>query len=77
MSSFPDEMRARRDRDTHSSLFGFKDQVSLVSYVPKKNKAVLALSTIYMILVLKVMIVNPKSYFTIMLHRVVSIASII
>ena len=43
----PDEMRARRDRDAHSSLFGFKDQVTLVSYVPKKNKAVLALSTMH------------------------------
>ena len=43
----PDVMRAANNRDVHSSLFGFRNQVTIVSHVPKANKAVLALSTMH------------------------------
>ena len=43
----PDVMRAANNRDVHSSLFGFRNQVTIVSHVPKPNKAVLALFTMH------------------------------
>ena len=41
----PVEFLSNKSRSVESSLFGFSDFLSLVSYVPKKNKAVLLLST--------------------------------
>ena len=43
----PDEMRPAKNKDQHSSIFGFKTKVTLVSYVPRQNKAVLAISTMH------------------------------
>ena len=43
----PDEMRPAKNKDQHSSIFGFKTKVTLVSYVPQQNKAVLAISTMH------------------------------
>ena len=40
-------MKPNSRREVYSSMFGFKDQVTLVSYVPKKNMAVKALSTMH------------------------------
>jgi hypothetical protein len=34
-----------KDREVHSSVFAFHDNTTLVSYVPKKNKNVVLLST--------------------------------
>jgi len=34
-------------RPIHSSLFGFHDKFTVVSYVPKVNKAVVLLSTVH------------------------------
>ena len=41
----PDEMRPAKNKDQSSSIFGFKNKVALVSYVPQQNKTVLAIST--------------------------------
>jgi len=43
----PAEMQKSRRREVKSSLFGFNDQLTLVSYVPKKNKAVILLSSMH------------------------------
>ena len=43
----PEEMKASNRREEHSSLFGFNDQLTLVSYVPARGKAVLALSSMH------------------------------
>ncbi|XP_046399025.1 piggyBac transposable element-derived protein 4-like [Ischnura elegans] len=43
----PVEFLNSRDRAVHSSLFGFHNEITLVSYVPKRNKAVLLLSSIH------------------------------
>ena len=43
----PDEMKANSARQVNSSLFGFNDQVTLVSYVPKEKQVVLPLSTMH------------------------------
>jgi hypothetical protein len=43
----PDAMRANSRRPEHSSIFGFSDQITLVSYVPKVGKSVMALSTMH------------------------------
>jgi hypothetical protein len=43
----PDEFAARRKRVVGSSLFGFSGRQTLVSYVPKKNKSVILLSTMH------------------------------
>ena len=43
----PELMKANRKREEHSSLFGYHDQLTLVSYVPKPGKAVLVLSTLH------------------------------
>ena len=40
-------MKASRARTELSSVFGFSGQQTLVSYVPKKNKAVILLSTLH------------------------------
>ena len=39
------EMLPRRDREVLSSVFGFSGSLTMVSYVPKKNKAVVVLSS--------------------------------
>lgn len=36
-----------KDRDVYSSMFGFQKNLCLVSYVPKKNQAVLLISTMH------------------------------
>ncbi len=43
----PGELAKNRQRDQYSSLFCFDRQLSLVSYVPKKGKAVVLLSTMH------------------------------
>ncbi|XP_071639586.1 piggyBac transposable element-derived protein 4-like [Temnothorax longispinosus] len=43
----PPEFLPRKNRKTQSSLFGFRKQETLVSYVPKPNNAVILLSTIH------------------------------
>lgn len=43
----PDSMKANSTRQVQSSLFGFSDQLTLVSYVPKEKQAVLVLSTMH------------------------------
>lgn len=43
----PEMMRASRKREEHSSLFGYHDQLTIASYVPKLGKAVLVLSTLH------------------------------
>ena len=43
----PDAMKASNNREVHSSLFGFNDQVTLVSYVPGPTKYVLALFSMH------------------------------
>ena len=46
-AEIPTVMKPNSSREVYSSMFGFKDQVTLVSYVPKKNKAVKAPSTMH------------------------------
>ena len=46
-AEIPAEMKPNNNREVYSSMFGFKDQVTLVSYVPKKDKSVKALSTMH------------------------------
>ncbi|KAG5883866.1 hypothetical protein JTB14_034913 [Gonioctena quinquepunctata] len=41
----PKEFSAHPSREEFSSLFGFSDNKTIVSYVPKKNKSVILLST--------------------------------
>ena len=41
----PSEFQASRDRETFSSLFGFQQDMTLISYLPKKIKSVIFLST--------------------------------
>ena len=43
----PNEMLPDRRREVESSIFRFTPDVTLVSYVPKKGKAVVLLSTSY------------------------------
>lgn len=43
----PKNFLADKDREIHSSIFGYHEKATLVSYTPKKNKAVLALSTMH------------------------------
>lgn len=43
----PKEFKASKSRNSKSSLFGFQKDVTLVSYVPKINKAVNLLSTMH------------------------------
>lgn len=41
----PAEMQTSKDREEFTILFGFHEKVTICSYVPQKNKAVLLLST--------------------------------
>ena len=41
----PTEFLTARTREVYSSLFGHREQLTLVSYVPKKGKAVILLSS--------------------------------
>jgi hypothetical protein len=43
----PNEMQPNRKRQAPSSLFGFRERMTLVSFVPKKTKAVILLSTMH------------------------------
>lgn len=43
----PKEMLKNRSRTVQSSLFGFMENKTIVSYVPKKDKAVILLSTMH------------------------------
>ncbi|CAF2739808.1 unnamed protein product [Rotaria sp. Silwood2] len=43
----PIEFQSNRNRQPDSSLFGFQDNLTLVSFVPKQNKAVLLMSSKY------------------------------
>lgn len=43
----PKEFKASKSRTSKSSVFGFQKDVTLVSYVPKRNKAVTLLSTMH------------------------------
>ena len=44
-AEIPKQLQASRSRPEHSSIHVFADKLTLVSYVSKKNKAVLAIST--------------------------------
>ena len=44
-SELPSEMMPSLSREKFSSVFGFQDNATIVSYVPKKNKAVILMST--------------------------------
>lgn len=44
----PKAMLPDKTRPVYSTIFGFKDKVSMCSYVPKKNKAVVMLSTTHL-----------------------------
>jgi hypothetical protein len=46
-AAIPREMLPDRHREVTSSLFGFHDQMTIVSYVPKRNKSVVLLSTMH------------------------------
>ena len=41
----PNEFRPNKQRAVHSSLHGFNNHLTLVSYVPKAKRAVILLST--------------------------------
>lgn len=43
----PPEFLPKKDRVPNSSLFGYQKNITMVSYVPKKNKAVILLSTMH------------------------------
>jgi hypothetical protein len=43
----PQEFKPARKRDENSSIFGFTKDLTLVSYVPKKNKSVVFLSSLH------------------------------
>ena len=43
----PECMKAAKSRQTKTSVFGFNDEMTMVSYVTKKNKAVILLSTMH------------------------------
>ena len=46
--NIPEQMAANKLRPAYSSLFGFHERnVALCSYVPKKNKPVILLSTVH------------------------------
>ena len=46
-AQLPPEMKPHKDREDKSTIFGFKDQLTLVSHVPKANNAVNVLSTLH------------------------------
>ena len=43
----PPEFVSNKNRSPNTSLFGFRDNCTLVSYIPRKNKNVLLLSTMH------------------------------
>lgn len=43
----PSVMKANKTREQYSTVFGFHEKVTMCSYVPKKNKAVILLSTMH------------------------------
>ncbi|XP_069704477.1 piggyBac transposable element-derived protein 4-like [Periplaneta americana] len=43
----PRHFTTTQDRQVNSTLFGFNESCTIISYVPKKNKTVLALSTMH------------------------------
>lgn len=43
----PECFLPNKERESKSSIFGFQDKCTLVSYVPQKNKAVCAISTMH------------------------------
>lgn len=43
----PSEFQAHRSREVGSSLYGFTKEMTLLSFTPKKNKAVILLSTMH------------------------------
>lgn len=43
----PPEFLPNKQREVKSTLFGFQDECTLVSFIPKKNKAVILLSTMH------------------------------
>ena len=43
----PDCRKPAKSRKTKTSIFGFNDQLTMVSYVPQTNKAVILLSTMH------------------------------
>jgi hypothetical protein len=43
----PQEFKPARQRDEKSSIFGFTMDLTPVSYVPKKNKSVVLLSSLH------------------------------
>lgn len=47
IADIPLQMLANRQRPELSSIFGFDHELTLVSYVPKKNKAVILLSSMH------------------------------
>lgn len=44
-TEIPTELAANKNREELSTIFGFTDKMTLLSYVPKKNKAVMLLTT--------------------------------
>ena len=44
-TELPSEIMPDSTRQQFTSVFGFQDKATIVSYVPKKNKAVILLST--------------------------------
>ena len=45
-SEIPQQLLPNPVRGEHSSLFAFQQDATMISYVPKKNKAVIMLSTL-------------------------------
>jgi hypothetical protein len=43
----PSEMQTSKFREVYSTVFGFSEKGTLCYYVPKKNKAVILLSTMH------------------------------
>jgi len=52
-TEIPDAFQPHKTKATNSSIFGFLDEKTLVSYVPKPNKAVILISSMHLIRWLK------------------------
>ena len=46
-TEIPQEFKPARQRDGNSSIFGFTKDLTLMSYVPEKNKSVVLLSSLH------------------------------
>ena len=46
-TEIPQQFKPARQRDRNSSIFGFTKDLTIVSYVPKKNKSVVLLSSLH------------------------------